>query len=124
MALIFDPFTLFLGEGVKGSGLFHCQMSLSGFENSTCVQKKSDFVLGCNQTAWVYPKSFLYGVLGLRNAFEMREQVIALEFTGMMLPRRVADCLAMKFQALVILLIVACNPALNMINVGPEEVFG
>ena len=95
-------------------------MSLSGFENSTCVQKKSDFVLVCNQTTWVYPKSFLYGVLGLRNAFEMREQVIALEFTGMMLPRGVADCLAMKFQALVVLLIVACNPALNVINVGPE----
>ena len=104
-------------------GLFHLLISLAGLGFHSVVKVDGDLVLVSNQATRVNPEGFRYGVLRLRNAFEMREQVITLELPGMMFPWRVGNCLSVECQALVLFPVVPGNSALNVIYVGPKKVF-
>ena len=122
--VLLEAFSLVFGELMIGSGFFHLQISFVGICLPAIVKINGYFVLVSDQATRVNVQGLLDGFNGLGNLFCVSEQIVAFEFTGMMFPRSVRDGLAVKVQALVLFSVVAGYSTLDMIDVGPKEVFG
>ena len=122
--VLLEAFSLVFGELMIGSGFFHLQISFVGICLPAIVKINGYFVLVSDQATRVNVQGLLDGFNGLGNLFCVCKQIVAFEFPGMMFPRSVRNGLAVKVQALVLFSVVAGYSTLDMIDVGPKEVFG